>query len=180
MIENRALYERTWELLQKILTDFGTTMGSLMAFEYTYVHWFHQLEDIPISVALEAALQPLYEVELKSYLADLPEGSEEERHAHKEILVDSLTNIKNFVSSWGVTIQDFFTIDRKRLDPDVKGKGKSKDQPKGASLEQFPVLGGKSKGKSGSTKKPKEPTPLTKQGDRALQLRPVNLLLQWW
>ena len=29
-------------------------------------------------------------------------------------------------------------------------------------MEQFPVLGGKSRGKSGSTNKPKEPTPLTK------------------
>ena len=44
MVKNRALYDRTWELLQKILIDFGTTMSNLMAFEYTYVHWFHQLE----------------------------------------------------------------------------------------------------------------------------------------
>ena len=55
----------TWELLQKILVDFGTTTGNLMAFEYTYVHWFRQLEGIPVNVALEAVLQPLYEIELK-------------------------------------------------------------------------------------------------------------------
>ena len=97
--------------------------------------------------------------------------------SHKEILVDSLTNIKNFVSSWGVTIQDFFSIDKKRFDPEVKGKGKTKDQPKGASLEQFPVLGGKSRGKSGSTNKPKEPTPLTKQGEMEVPSKPKEAVV---
>ena len=44
------------------------------------------------------------------------------RRTHiKKIIVDSLTNIKNFVSSWGVTVQDFFSIDKKRFDPEVKG-----------------------------------------------------------
>ena len=70
-----------------------------MAFEYTYIHWFRQLENVPMNVAIEAVLQPLCEIELKSYIDDLPEGSEEEKNSHKEILVDSLTNIKNFMSS---------------------------------------------------------------------------------
>ena len=29
IVKNRAFYDRTWELLQKILIDFGTTMGNL-------------------------------------------------------------------------------------------------------------------------------------------------------
>ena len=130
-----------------------------------------------MNVAIEAVLQPLYEIELKSYIDDLPEGSEESKNSHKEILVDSLTNIKSFMSSYGVTVQDFFDQDKKRFNPEEKGKGKSKDQPKGGTLEQFPALGGKSQGKSGSTNKPKEPTPLTKQGEMGAPAKPKETVL---
>ena len=78
MIANRAFHDRTWERLQNILIEFGVTMGNLMAFEYTYVHWYHQLENVPMNVAIEAVLQPLYEIELQSHIDDLPEDEPEE------------------------------------------------------------------------------------------------------
>ena len=161
---NRGFYERTWELLNKILVDLGVTMGNLMSFEYTYLHWYRQFENVPMNVAMEAVLQPLYKVEVQSYIDDL---AEELRASHTEIIVDSLTNIKNFMSSWGVTVQDFFDKDKKSFNPVEKGKGKSKDQPKGGKSEQFPVVGGKAQGKSGSTNTPKEPAPVTKQDETA-------------
>ena len=88
-IKNRGFYDRTWELLQRILIDLGVTMGNL------------------------AVLQPLYKVELQSWIEDLAEEEFEELKAsHTEIIVDSLTNVKNFISSWGFTIRDFFEKDK--------------------------------------------------------------------
>ena len=96
-----------------------------------------------MNVPIEEVLQPLCEVELQSYFDDLPEEATEEASApYKEILVDSLTNIKSFMSSFGFTVQDFFNQDKKRFTPGEKGKGKSKDVPKGEYMEQFPVAGG--------------------------------------
>ena len=59
-------------------------MGNLMAFEYTYVHWYRQFENVPMNVAMEAVLQPLYKVELQSYLDDLPEDESEELKASRQ------------------------------------------------------------------------------------------------
>ena len=69
-----------------------------------------------MSVPLEALLQPLYEVERDSYIADLPQDESEETMAsHKEIIVDTLTNVKNFISSYGVITRDFFDQDKNRF-----------------------------------------------------------------
>ena len=62
-ILNRAFYERSWQLLQKILIQYGVTQCNLMAFEYTYLHWYQQLEHVPMYVPIEDVLSPLYEVE---------------------------------------------------------------------------------------------------------------------
>ena len=58
-------------------------------------------------------------------------------------------------------VKDFFDPNKSRfsLHPIKGGKG-----GKGAKGEAFPALGGKPTGKSGSTNRPKEPTPLSKQG----------------
>ena len=50
-------------------------------------------------------------------------------------------------------------------------------KPKGGTLEQFPALGGKSQGKSGSTNKPKEPTPLTRQGETEAPGKPKEAVV---
>ena len=152
-----------------VLTSLGVTADNIPVFEYTYVHWFRNLENVPMSVPLEVLLQPLYEVELSSCIEDLPEDeSEEVRASHKEILVDSLTNVRNFISSYGVIVRDFFDQDKNRFNPDAPMKGSSK----GGKLQQFPALGGKRQGKSGSTNKPKEPTPLPKQGESEPSSKP--------
>ena len=65
-LANRGFYDRTWELLQKILIVLGVTMGNLMSLEYTYVYWYRQFENLPMNLALEAVLQPLYKVEVQS------------------------------------------------------------------------------------------------------------------
>ena len=94
-IFNRTYYERTWGILQGMLTSLGTSSDNLPAFECTYLHWFRYMETVPMSVPLEAMLQPLYEVERDAYVADLPQDvSEETRASHKEIIVDSLTNVE--------------------------------------------------------------------------------------
>ena len=120
-----------------------------------------------MNVEIEDVLGPLYEVELQSYLDDLPTDMKPEaRGPYTEILVDSLTNIKNFMSSFGVTIEDFFNQVNRGMVPSEKsgkkGKGKSKGLPKGEPIEEPFVKGGKSQGKKGSTNKPKEPTLLGK------------------
>ena len=159
-IANRAFYDRTWELLQKILIDFGVTMGNLMAFEYTYVHWYHQFENVPMNVAMEAVLQPLYKVELQSYIDDLPEDEPEESRLHiRRFLLTPLQTLRTLCPVLESQFKTSLIRTRKDFNPEEKGKGKSKDQPKGGKLEQFPALGGKSQGKSGSTNRPKEPTP---------------------
>ena len=97
-------------------------------------------------IEMEDVLDPLYQVELQSYVEDLPtEMTPEARSRYTEILVDSLTNIKNFISSFGVTIQDFF--DQNRRD---KEKGKSKGAQKGDVVGVPVNKGGKSQGKKGS------------------------------
>ena len=111
---------------------------------------------------IEDVLNPLYEVEfneLQSYVEDLPtEMHPEAKGKYTEILVDSLTNIKNFISSFGVTIQHFFDQDRRDRE-----KGKSKGTTTGDIVEEPVDKGGKSQGKKGSTNKPKEPVPIGKQ-----------------
>ena len=115
-----------------------------------------------MSVPLEALLQPLYEVERELYIADLPQGESEETMAsHKEIIVDTLTNVKNFISSYGVITRDFFDQDKNRFTLNTPIKGGSK----GGMLQQFPPLGGKGKGKSSSTNRPKESAMVPKQGE---------------
>ena len=148
----------------KILVDYGVTQHNLMAFEYTYVHWYQQLEHVPMSLETEQLLAPLYKVELQSFLADFPPTMDPNARGHcEEILVDSLTNIRNFISSFGRTVQDFFKQDRssvKRVGR--KGLGKDKSASKGQGVVEPVVKGGKSQGKSGSKNQPKEPTPPAK------------------
>ena len=64
-------------------------------------------------ISLEALLKPLYEAERDAYFADLPQDATEEVTAlHKAIIVDSLTNVKNFMSSFGIVVKDFFDQDK--------------------------------------------------------------------
>ena len=48
------------------------TQHNLMAFEFTYLHWYQQLEHVPMSLDTDEVLDPLYEVELQSFLKDFP------------------------------------------------------------------------------------------------------------
>ena len=58
-----------------------------------------------MSLAIEDVLNPLYEVELQSFLDEFPDDMDPQaRSSYEEILVDSLTNIKKFMSSFGVII----------------------------------------------------------------------------
>ena len=100
-----------------------------------------------MNVAMEAVLQPLYKVEVQSYIDDLAEDeSEELRASHTEIIVDLLANIKDscLVGELQFKTSPIRTGGR----PMEKGKGKSKDQPKGGKSEHFPAVGGKAQGKS--------------------------------
>ena len=161
-IFNRTYYERTWGILKDMLSSLGTATDNIPVFEHTYLHWFRYMEAVPMSVPLEALLQPLYEAECDSYIADLPQDvSEETMASNKEIIVDTLTNVKNFISSYGVITRDFFDQDKSRFTLNTPWKGGSK----GSMSQQFPPLGGKGKGKSGSTNKPKEPASVPKQGE---------------
>ena len=158
-IFHQSLYNTAWSTLQGILTSLGTSEDNLPAFECTFIHWFRFMESNPMNVPIEALLQPLYEEEKKAYFADLPQDTPEDVVAlHKEIIIDSLTNVKNFMSSFGVVVKDFFDPDKSRfsLHP-IKGG-------KGGKNESFPALGGKSTGKSASTRRPKEPTPFVETG----------------
>ena len=110
-----------------------------------------------MNISLEAILGRLLEVEKDAYLADLsPDAPEDVTALHKAIIEDSLTNVKNFMSSFGVSVRDFFDQDKSRfsLQP-VKGG-------KGGKGDQYPALKGKASGKSAN--RPKEPTPLSKKG----------------
>ena len=155
-IFHKTMYDKAWRTLQGMLTSLGTSEDNIPAFECTFVHWFRCMESNPMYVSMEALLQPLYEAERDAYFADLPQDTTEDVTAlHKAIIVDSLTNVKNFMSSFGIVVKDFFDQDKSRfsLHPTKGGKG-GKDDP-------FPALGGKASGKS--TNRPKEPTPLPKQ-----------------
>ena len=133
------------------------------------------MESNPGYVAMEALLGRLFEVERDAYFADLsPDTPEDVTVLHKAIIVDSLTNVKNYMSSFGISIRDFFDQDKSRfsLHPGKGGKGGKGDQ--------YPALKGKSSGKS--TNKPKEPTPLSKKGgviqlDKPLVQPSVPLIL---
>ena len=170
-IYHRSFYDTAWPTLQGMLTSLGTSEDNLPAFECTFIHWFRCMENTPMNVPIEALLQPLYEVERDAYFADLPQDTTEDVSAlHKAIIVDSLTNVKNFMSSFGTVIKDFFDQDKSRfsLHP-VKGG-------KGGKGEAFPALGRKSSGKSGSNR-PKEPNPLPKQGGLVPLSKPIGKLL---
>ena len=155
-IFHKTMYDNAGRTLQGMLTSLGTSEDNLPAFECTFLHWFRYMESNPMQVSMEALLQPLYEVERDAYFADLPQDTTEDvRALHKAMIVDSLTNVKNFISSFGIVVKDFFDQDKSRfsLQPTKGGKG-GKGNP-------FPPLGGKAFGKS--TNRPKEPTPLPKQ-----------------
>ena len=154
-ILHKTLYEKAWHTLQGMLASLGTSEDNVPAFECTFIHWFKCMETIPMHVSMEALLGKLFEEEREAYFADLsPDAPEEVTTLHKAIIVDSLTNVKNFMSSFGVSVRDFFDQDKSRfsLQPTKGGKGGKGDQ--------YPALKGKSSGKS--TNKPKEPTPLAK------------------
>ena len=122
-----------------------------------------------MNVPIEAILQPLYEEEKAAYFADISQDIPEDVSSlHKEIIVDSLTNVKNFMSSFGMIVKDFFDTSTSRfsLHP-IKGG-------KGGKGEAFPALGGKPTGKSASTNRPKEPNPLPKQGGSVPLSRPTG------
>ena len=105
-IFNRTFYEKTWEILRGVLSSLGTATENIPVFEYTYLHWFRYMESVPMSVPLEAPLQPLCEVERDSYIADLPQDdSEETMTSNKEIIVDTLTNVKNFIKNCLIKIR---------------------------------------------------------------------------
>ena len=93
-----------------------------------------------MNLGMEDVLYPLYEVELKSYLDEFSTDMDPQLRSHyEEILVDSLTNIKNFMSSFGATVQDFFNQDKRDMSSSEmsgkKGKGKEKGTPTGEVIE---------------------------------------------
>ena len=156
-IFHTTYYDNAWSSCQGMLASLGTSEDNIPAFESTFLHWFNCMETNPGNVALEAILGSLFEVERDAYFADLsPDAPEEVTTLHKAIIVDSLTNVKNFISSFGVSVRDFFDQDKSRfsLQPAKGGKGGKGDQ--------YPALKGKQSGKS--TNRPKEPTPLSKKG----------------
>ena len=54
-----------------------------------------------MSLETDEVLDPLYEVELQSFMSDFPAEMEPDARSHyEEVLVDSLTNIRNFISSY--------------------------------------------------------------------------------
>ena len=133
-----------------------------------------------MNLGMEDVLNRLYEVELQSYLEDFPTEMDPESRSnyeeilvdnYEEILVDSLTNIKNFMSSFGVTIQDFFNQDKREMSfsekSGKKGKGKAKGASKGEIVEEPGGKGEKSQSKTGSKNKPKEPMPPGKPEEQA-------------
>ena len=156
-IFHKTMYDNAWRTLKGMLASLGTSEDNLPAFECTFLHWFSSMETNPMNVSMEALLGKLFEVERDAYFADLPQGTAEDvTTLHKAIIVDSLTNVKNFMSSFGVSVRDFFDQDKSRfsLQPIKGGKGGKGDQ--------YPALKGKASGKS--TNRPKEPIPLSKQG----------------
>ena len=173
---NREFQEWSWGILRNSLIQQGVTIHNLMVLEFAYLYWYQQLEYIPMNVPLEDVLNPLYDVELESYLSDFPEDlSSSEREAHKEIITASLTSVKSFISGFGVITADFFQQDKAKGGwpggkSGTQSKGKSKDTPKGVQLEQQVPKRGKSQGKGGSMNKPKEPPP----GNQRSRLFSIN------
>ena len=156
-IFHTTYYDNAWRSCQGMLASLGTSEDNIPAFECTFIHWFNCMETTPMNVSLEAILGRLLEVEKDAYFADLsPDAPEDVTALHKAIIVDSLTNVKNFMSSFGVSVRDFFDQDKSRfsLNPAKGGKGGKSDQ--------YPALKGKQSGKS--TNRPKEPTPPPKKG----------------
>ena len=110
---NREFQEWSWGILRNSLIQQGVTLQNLMVLEFTYMHWYRQLQHIPMNVPLQDVLNPLYEVELESYLSDFPENlSSSERETRKEIITASLTGVKSFISSFGVITAGFFQQDK--------------------------------------------------------------------
>ena len=156
-IFHTTFYNNAWRGCQSMLASLGTSDDNIPAFECTFLHWFTYMETNPMNISMEALLGSLFEVERDAYFADLsPDAPEDVTVLHKAIIVDSLTNVKNYMSSFGVSVRDFFNQDKSRfsLHPGKGGKGGKDDQ--------YPALKGKASGKS--TNKPKEPTPLSKKG----------------
>ena len=115
-IFHQSLYNTAWNTLQGILTDLGTSEYNLPAYECTFIHWFRFMETNPMNVPIEALLQPLYEEEKAAYFADISQDIPEDVSGlHKEIIVDSLTNVKNFMSSFGLIVKDFFDTSKSRF-----------------------------------------------------------------
>ena len=165
-IFHKTMYDNAWRTLRGMLASLGTSEDNLPAFECTFLHWFSCMESNPMQVSMEALLGKLLEVERDAYFADLPQDTTEDVTAlHKAIIVDSLTNVKNFMSSFGISVKDFFDQDKSRfsLQPIKGGKGGKGDQ--------YPALKGKAAGKS--TNRPKEPTPLPKQGGAVQLDKPI-------
>ena len=137
-IFHKTMYDTAWHTLQGMLASLGTSEDNLPAFECTFLHWFRCMESSPMQVSMEAILGKLLEVERDAYFADLPQDTTEDVTAlHKAIIVDSLTNVKNFMSSFGISVKDFFDQDKSRfsLQPIKGGKGGKGDQ--------YPALKGK-------------------------------------
>ena len=163
-VVNGPFLEWTWGIHRSSLIQQGVTAHNLAMLEFTYLHWFTELEHIPINVPLEDILTPLCKVELESFISDFDVNlTPSERQSHmEEILTASLVTVKSFISSFGVEAADFFEQDKPKggwpADKSGKhGKGKSKNTPKGAQPEEQVPKGGKSQGKKGSSNKPKEP-----------------------
>ena len=126
-IFHKTMYDKAWNTLQGMLASLGTSEDNLPAFECTFLHWFSCMEGTPMEVSMEALLGKLLEVERDAYFADLPQDVTEDVTAlHKAIIVDSLTNVKNFMSSFGLSVKDFFDQDKSRfsLQPFRGSKGK--------------------------------------------------------
>ena len=167
------MYEKAWSILQGLLASLGTSEDNLPAFECTFLHWFSCMEGSPMEVSMEALLGKLVEVERDAYFADLPQDVTEDVTAlHKAIIVDSPTNVKNFMSSFGLSVKDFFDQDKSRFSlQSFRGS-------KGGKGDQYPALTGKASGKSKN--RPKEPTPLPKQeGVIQIDKPPVHLQCHW-
>ena len=50
---NRSFCERTWGILRSSLIQQGVSIHNLMVLEFTYLHWYQQLEHVPKNVPLE-------------------------------------------------------------------------------------------------------------------------------
>ena len=125
-VTNRKFLERSWGVVKNSLIQQGVTRHNLAVLEHTYVHWFTELENIPMYVALEDILNPLFEVERESLVSDLDENlTPTEKNDHTERLTASLQMIKTFFSSFGVVTAQFFEQDTTSGTPPGVKSGKS-------------------------------------------------------